>query len=1326
MEQELLDQDGKQIDTSKPKANWTKRLIILAGVLVLLLVVFVALLPTIISTGPGTRFVMGFVNDVIPGEMKVDDLNLGWFSGTSATGIVLNDPDGKPVVTVASAEMPNTTVLTLIQSNLSDVQMNINQPVFTISTQTPGGPTNMERALFDDAGKPATETTTQPQPAAAPESEPGEIRWPKGITFKVSILQGSFSFQAPNLEPVTATVPAITVDALDPANITAAFSADIKQGNQSGQFSLEALAKGLFDADGLMTMDNAAFDVKTDATNVPMVVVDQLASLRGKAQAMVGPMLNAKLNINGKMTDLDVVMSAKAEHLDIQGSLAVKPAGIEVRTMPEVHWTLTPQAHALLETQTTLNKPVKVDITLPKLELPSQKPGAFDFAKMAAELNMTVSDIELAVERLGTLTVSNTTFKALTDELASRATITASADVLAQGQQPGKLEMSIIGSDLLTPQGQFARDKAVAQFEMTASRVATALADQAAGLGSMLGDALGSSLNLNINGQLKNFDQNGIGETHVDFSTAMLQLKTTAKIEQNTITLKPGKLLTYQLTPQAVAGLMPKDQQGQTAIGLARTSRIEAFIDKLEVPRDGMGVNVKMTEVGLRANVDQVQVTGMDKLDRLSLSNVELSVPTSSLATPIAAVVNAALMDNNAAAGTIKATASAYVPGISDNAPEMPIETVSLRISNVATSLIQAMTDQQGEELSLAIGAALDLFEVQVSPAKPAGDETQRFQIATTLTDQDPLLDAKINTIVGIEPEQYSVMLANPATISLRLQPTLFQAYMTTLAKEKGQSSVTGNWTLVNTPQLGLRLDTMAARIPKDMSGNLLANMSAAIDATASVDEVQVQSPTGPRAYFQNVELMVKSREISRQTQVKLSGRAGQAADAMSQPVYANLMSDTTISDYLTADGQYDQRLVKVQTETRLPNMPIDLLEQFAGETKLQPIFGKEASFLVKGDVPGDTTVTLESQNANLKANLAISPPPRKLTLNEDMVASITINKELADTYLKSVHPMFNDVLGATDPTKFTLYAVNPKTQQKTIIPLHSAFEIKEVKASGQLDVTPLQMNRRGWMTSMFEGIFDGFAGGITQILSFGGKRGNHLENKDMVFGERQTYTADFPMPLAFDMNNGLVKTSQFWLSSNDLALAFEGNTNLDTKQQDFVIGIPGATLLADNPTLFVPLPTSSIFRTAIAADTIYNIGIKGPTDGDIASQVDYGSLVTQIVTSAAKLNARRFGGDAGGELVGGLTGLVAGLGEKAADTVNPKQKDSVLRNVKWTPPKAVNEFITREADKRKMLLLEENKPADQGQGAEQPADSETQEQPKRRGGGLLDGLLGG
>ena len=92
------------------KARWGRRLLIAGAVVLLLIVGLVALLPTLLSTGPGTSVALNIANGQIPGRLTADDLSLGWFSGIAAKDLKLYDEQNAEILDVHAV----TTGLTLL------------------------------------------------------------------------------------------------------------------------------------------------------------------------------------------------------------------------------------------------------------------------------------------------------------------------------------------------------------------------------------------------------------------------------------------------------------------------------------------------------------------------------------------------------------------------------------------------------------------------------------------------------------------------------------------------------------------------------------------------------------------------------------------------------------------------------------------------------------------------------------------------------------------------------------------------------------------------------------------------------------------------------------------------------------------------------------------------------------------------------------------------------------------------------------------------------------------------------------------------------------
>jgi len=91
--------DAKGTPSAKPrrKRRWWLRILI--G-LPLLLIVLVALGPTLLSTGLFRQAIVRAVNDNIRGTVAVDDISLGWFSSAKITGLHVTDPMHPETLTI--------------------------------------------------------------------------------------------------------------------------------------------------------------------------------------------------------------------------------------------------------------------------------------------------------------------------------------------------------------------------------------------------------------------------------------------------------------------------------------------------------------------------------------------------------------------------------------------------------------------------------------------------------------------------------------------------------------------------------------------------------------------------------------------------------------------------------------------------------------------------------------------------------------------------------------------------------------------------------------------------------------------------------------------------------------------------------------------------------------------------------------------------------------------------------------------------------------------------------------------------------------------------
>ena len=99
-----MDGSESTVRQGRPHRKRRRRIVITA--LGIILAAAIWSIPTVLSTGAGTRFVLGFVNERIRGTVELEGLSLSWTGHSRATGLVVLDPDGREVLRVEGAEIP--------------------------------------------------------------------------------------------------------------------------------------------------------------------------------------------------------------------------------------------------------------------------------------------------------------------------------------------------------------------------------------------------------------------------------------------------------------------------------------------------------------------------------------------------------------------------------------------------------------------------------------------------------------------------------------------------------------------------------------------------------------------------------------------------------------------------------------------------------------------------------------------------------------------------------------------------------------------------------------------------------------------------------------------------------------------------------------------------------------------------------------------------------------------------------------------------------------------------------------------------------------------
>jgi len=176
-------------------AKRIRTVLVSVGVLLLVVVVLVAALPSILSTGPVRRLVMSKVNAAAPGTLAVGDWSFGWFSGVKIDELAYADAQGRFGGEVRSLRV-TTGLLKLAvagKKDLGDVtvdaprvwcQMDKLQAAETGPAGAPGG---------KPSAKPPTPkgpSADEPTPEAAPK---GPVTIPVDVAVRLRVQDGALT-----------------------------------------------------------------------------------------------------------------------------------------------------------------------------------------------------------------------------------------------------------------------------------------------------------------------------------------------------------------------------------------------------------------------------------------------------------------------------------------------------------------------------------------------------------------------------------------------------------------------------------------------------------------------------------------------------------------------------------------------------------------------------------------------------------------------------------------------------------------------------------------------------------------------------------------------------------------------------------------------------------------------------------------------------------------------------------------------------------------------------------------------------------------------------
>lgn len=383
-----VDQPIKDGDAKKRRRKKLLRIVI---VLVSVIALLIALAPTLLSTGPGTRWFVSFISKQSPSELTIDDLQLSWFGGQRISGVTYVDLEQGIEASITTIDAGDIALFDLLTGSRKLGVVAIDGYT-VIYTQTP-----------------ESEDETKEDPARDQAEKQEPFRVARDLSGELGLTNGSIQYHAPDMEPVVLTLPSDTIKVADIRDIAFDFDAVLTQGDKRGKISLNGEVLNLFDPDGRKQAELAAYDITFDVSDVPTAALDQVVSgMRenikpGRLLSLLGEgTLFADATVNGTIEALesDLMIITPKLHVELKqqtekGTLIASPESKATLALDQ------PAFKALFpDSGLTLHKPTQIDLESWEMSLPIVD-YAVDWVAATASLVLKAGDDLAVVDERG-------------------------------------------------------------------------------------------------------------------------------------------------------------------------------------------------------------------------------------------------------------------------------------------------------------------------------------------------------------------------------------------------------------------------------------------------------------------------------------------------------------------------------------------------------------------------------------------------------------------------------------------------------------------------------------------------------------------------------------------------------------------------------------------------------------------------------------------------------------------------------------------------------------------------------------------------------------
>lgn len=826
---------------------------------------------------------------------------------------------------------------------------------------------------------------------------------------------------------------------------------EVASQGEPGKLAARAKLDQLVNEVGAVQLDRMRADVAVDLSNIPTLLIDQIAGQNGRLLELLGPKIGLTAKTVSSGSDrIDATLTLDAGPLKA-AEVSLSLADSLVLTRPaQVHYLLSPQAARRLlgeDQGFALRQPVGLVIEVQAFSAPRPGAGERFFQPDRTKIQGTLTSERLAlsgIPSLDTLQVDG-------------ARLDLNADSLAAIRLRGSAEVSEAGDGILKQLG-------ASPLEV--------LIDAAAQL-----DETGATGPIDT--QLK---LNGKGVS-ADISLRMPPDLSRAALSA------PGAVR-FSLTPGLLRRLGAASPDGPT---LGKPASIDIGLSRLELPLAGFSWASLQAEGTLRAA--ELVLAGEEALAGVSLRNTDMAIdydgPKGSAAVKLAAVTAPSAANQQSGSLRVDATMGRLLRDgrLSPSAADIDAEA---DIEALPTVVLAALSGQAA--LAPIIG---DIININAS-VKIAGDKDGG---AVELKADSRNLNADAGFKLGDE-----LVLSRPANARLTLTPAGYEALVGASSTSTDQAAA--GYVLAEDATFESLITTLRWPLAAQFDSS-----RAALAATAKTPRLSLRErASGQTISIENFEMRLEGPDLSKPIDIEINGEIRDAQKQKAQPGDAagRIGVSGRAADALTPDGRFNSKDLSLRLDGKLQRLPTALLDDLLdGEGMLAATLGDATDVDVNANLQrmaGPLDMKLQSTNATAVIKTQLTQAG--LTLTEPLVAEVKVTQAFGKLVLGKIHPIFETAQSSERAVTLEI------PREGTLIPIRDYDVSRIVIPRMVLDLGKLTL-KSGWLLKGAVGLAQQFgaleSSGRDQwsaqftpaVLSMSGGKAVYERRVDLLLDER-------------------------------------------------------------------------------------------------------------------------------------------------------------------------------------------------------------------------------